>query len=324
MNGKELKIVFFGTPEFAVAQLDELFLQGYNVVAVVTMPDKFAGRGLKLTVSPVKKYALSSNVPILQPENLKSEEFLTELSKLKADLQVVVAFRMLPKSVYSMPKYGTFNLHASLLPQYRGAAPINWAIINGETKTGLTTFLLNEQVDEGEILLQHSIHIYKEDNVETLYERMMNKGRNLVTKTIDMIASGEIITKKQTEMNIKPSLAPKIFKDTTIINWDNEGEKIVNFVRGLSPYPSAISSFFDKKTGEKYDFKIFDVKFFPTEEKKTSGILFVLDNQKLMVYCCNGIIQILDLQLSGRKRMKAEEFIKGWKVYNDLICIEKK
>jgi methionyl-tRNA formyltransferase len=284
------------------------------------MPDKQAGRGLKVYQSAVKQYAVEHNIPLLQPVSLKDEAFLTELAAFKADLQIVVAFRMLPQVVYAMPKYGTFNLHASLLPKYRGAAPINWAIINGEEQTGLTTFLLNDSIDEGEILLQHSIYIYKEDDFGTLYQRMMNEGRSLVTQTIDLIVKGNIATKRQKGT---PSFAPKIFKETTQINWEDKGENIVNFVRGLSPYPCAICSFLGDETGKKYDFKVYEVEFLPVLEKIFLGKFFVNDSSKIMVSCSDGLIQILDLQQSGKKRMKSKELLNGWKDEKNLTAVRK-
>ncbi|MDR0789532.1 MAG: methionyl-tRNA formyltransferase [Bacteroidales bacterium] len=323
MKGKDLRIVFFGTPEFAVNQLDALVSNGYNVVAAVTMPDKQAGRGLKVIYSAVKEYALQHNIPLLQPANLKDETFLTELAAFRADLQVVVAFRMLPKVVYAMPPLGTFNLHASLLPQYRGAAPINWAIINGETQTGLTTFLLNSKMDEGEIILQHTIDICKEDNFGTLHDRMSDEGRLLTTKTADIIADGNYQTLLQDKSNTLPTSAPKIFKETTIINWNQEGEKIVNFIRGLSPYPCAVSSFLDKKEQKEHTLKVFEATFEKKNTKKSAGIFTIEQNAKIKVSCLDGEVQILDLQLSGKKRMKAGDFLRGWKSVENLTAVEK-
>ncbi|MDR1848046.1 MAG: methionyl-tRNA formyltransferase [Bacteroidales bacterium] len=322
MNGKDLRIVFFGTPDFATAQLDALVSEGYNVVAVVTTPDKQAGRGLKVTFSSVKHYALSKGIPLLQPANLKNEDFIADLAYFKADLQIVVAFRMLPKIVYGMPPLGTFNLHASLLPDYRGAAPINWAIINGEKQSGLTTFLLNEKMDEGEIILQQVIDIKQEDTFGTLHDRMMQEGRSLVTKTADLIASGNYETKKQTTFMKEPKTAPKIYKNTTSINWNQTGEKIENFIKGLSPYPCAILSFFDEIEGKEYNFKVFEAKFVRLFEKKNAGILSVVSNQKISVSCLDGEVQLLDLQLSGKKRMRAEEFLRGWKSTGKSIIVK--
>jgi methionyl-tRNA formyltransferase len=320
MIGKDIRIVFFGTPEFAVAQLDELIQENYNVVGVVTTPDKPAGRGLKIIQSAVKQYAVQHNLPVLQPDKLKSEDFLTQLAALKADLQIVIAFRMLPQVVYCMPRLGTFNLHASLLPKYRGAAPINWAIINGETQTGLTTFLLNDKIDEGEIILQQPISIEKEDTAETLHDKMMNQGRKLVTKTINLLVSGKTTTKLQDNSDSAPSFAPKIFKETTLIAWNKNGEEIVNFIRGLSAYPAATTVFFSENDAKEYSFKVFKAIFLPNIAEKKPGIFSIEKNSQIRVSCLNGEIQLIDLQLSGKKRMNAEKFIRGWKLDTKLFA----
>ena len=251
-----MKIIYMGTPDFAVEPLRRLVEAGKNIVAVVTMPDKPAGRGHKIQFSPIKEYALSVGLPILQPVNLKDPEFIEELRSYQADLQIVVAFRMLPEIVWNMPPLGTFNLHASLLPQYRGAAPINWAIINGETQTGMTTFLLNEKTDEGEILLQETIEIGKETTAGDLHDEMMYKAFDLIEQTIEKLLSENLQTIPQIQSeNLKP--APKIFKETTVINWNEKGEKIINLIRGMSPYPAATTQFIDKADGKIYQFKVF-------------------------------------------------------------------
>ena len=247
MNAKDLRIVFMGTPEFAVPSLRALVRSGYNVVGVVTTPDKPAGRGQKLHESDVKIAARELELPILQPEKLRDPAFVSAMEELRPDLGIVIAFRMLPEVVWAMPRLGTFNLHASLLPQYRGAAPINWAIINGETETGVTTFLLNHEIDKGGIIGQIRVPILPEDNVGTLYERLMTTGTSLVTETVDRIAAGEIRPVEQQhidEATLRP--APKIFKEDCRIDWSWEGRRIVNFVRGLSPYPAAWTPIFKK------------------------------------------------------------------------------
>ena len=261
MIAKDLRIVFMGTPEFAVASLRRLVEEGYNVVAVVTTPDKPAGRGQKLHESDVKVAARELGLPILQPEKLRSEEFVSAMQELRPDLGIVIAFRMLPEVIWAMPRLGTFNLHASLLPQYRGAAPINWAIINGETETGITTFLLNHEIDKGAIINQLSMPILPEDNIGTMYDKLMVAGCDLVVDTVEKIASGNYTPIEQMhidESTLKP--APKIFKEDCRIDWSWSGERIVNFVRGLSPYPAAWAAM--QKQGEEVgSAKIFEVSF---------------------------------------------------------------
>ena len=271
MIGKDLRIVFMGTPEFAVASLRRIVEEGYNVVAVVTTPDKPAGRGQKIHESDVKLAAKELGLPILQPEKLRDPEFVKAMEELKPDLGIVIAFRMLPEVIWAMPKYGTFNLHASLLPQYRGAAPINWAIINGEEKTGITTFLLNHEIDKGAIIGQKEEPILPEDNIGTMYDKLMTKGCDLVVKTIEKIASGDYKAIEQMhidESTLKP--APKIFKEDCRIDWSWVGERIVNFVRGLSPYPAAWTSLY-LDGEEKSSAKIFEVKFEPKESAMKVG-----------------------------------------------------
>src|SRR5690606_1319217 len=246
---RELRIVFMGTPDFAVETLKYILDNNYNVVGVVTAPDRPAGRGRKLQQSAVKKFATEKGLEVLQPTNLKEEEFIKSLGALQANLQVVVAFRMLPKVVWGMPQFGTFNLHASLLPSYRGAAPINWAIINGEKETGVTTFFLNHDIDTGDIIFQEREPIHEDDTAGTLYERLIHKGADLVLKTVRMIAEGKHTTQKQPQVELKN--APKIFKEDCKINWNMPAEAVINFIRGLSPYPAAWT-ILDGKTLKAY------------------------------------------------------------------------
>ncbi|MCB0494290.1 MAG: methionyl-tRNA formyltransferase [Cyclobacteriaceae bacterium] len=292
-----------GTPEFAVPSLQILIENKFNIVAVITAPDRPQGRGQKLTASPVKQCALDNNIPVLQPTNLKAHDFLEELKSYDANLQIVVAFRMLPEVVWAMPSLGTFNLHASLLPQYRGAAPINWAIINGETETGVTTFFLKHEIDTGSIIFQEKEPIHVDDNVGTLYERLMLKGAALVLKTVKAIEKGDYPSIPQ-ESSAETKHAPKIFKDTCEINWNQASKKIIDFVRGLSPYPSA----WTKINGKTY--KIFKVS--DTESYNQSESPF-LTNQKdeLHFKTKDGWLSIDELQPEGKKRMKIEDFFRG-------------
>ncbi|MCF0210460.1 MAG: methionyl-tRNA formyltransferase [Bacteroidales bacterium] len=314
---KNLRIVFYGTPEIAAIELEYLVNQGYNIVGVVTNVDKPMGRGKKIAFSPVKEMALQLGVKnILQPASMKSEDFLAELSALKPDLQVVVAFRMMPKSVYALPPLGTFNLHTSLLPQYRGAAPINWAIINGEKETGITTFLLNDKIDCGEILLQRKIAIKAETDFEELYNEMAEQGKKLVADTIDLIEKGSFETIVQTEEETKP--APKIFKEDTYIDWHKNGNEIVNFIRGLCPIPAAKSIFIDESTEKDYEFKIFKAVFEKNNANKPIGTLWIENNKVIKVRCNDGVVELVDLQVSGKKRMLASELVKGLRI-NELL-----
>ncbi|PIY12780.1 MAG: methionyl-tRNA formyltransferase [Flexibacter sp. CG_4_10_14_3_um_filter_32_15] len=305
----QLRIIFMGTPEFAVSSLDILVENGYHVVAVITAPDKPAGRGQKINESDVKKAALKHNLPILQPTNLKDESFLEELRSYNANLQVVVAFRMLPEVVWQMPEIGTFNLHASLLPNYRGAAPINWAIINGEEKTGVTTFFLQHKIDTGDILFQEEEEIYDNDNVGTLYERLKNKGARLVLKTVKAIQDNDYAVKKQ-NLEEKTPHAPKIFTEDTFINFNNESEKILNFVRGLTPYPAARMRLYDTM------YKVFDVEIADYDESNELLIGEPLTDQKSYLYVktLDGYIKINELQPEGKRRMKTDEFLRGNKI----------
>ena len=311
-----------GTPDFAVAPLEELIENQYNVVAVVTAPDKPAGRGKKLREPAVKQYAKQHNLPILQPEKLKDPEFNRKLKELKPDLNIVVAFRMLPEMVWQLPKLGTFNLHASLLPQYRGAAPINWAIINGETKTGLTTFFIDKEIDTGKIILQEEIDIAPDDNVGSLHDKMMEKGAKLVLKTINLIAEGNYAPKPQNELIQDISqlkTAPKIFKDDCKINWEQSGKKIYDFIRGLSPYPAAWTIFQSIQGDKVLSAKIFEAEFI---EETHEMMIADMDSDKktyLHIAVPDGFISIKIILLEGKKRLNIEDFLRGFDVENYLI-----
>lgn len=302
-----LRIIFMGTPEFAVPSLEILVEHKFNVVAVITAPDKPQGRGQKITFSPVKECALKHNIPVLQPTNLKSPQFVEELKSYKANLQVVVAFRMLPEVVWSMPALGTFNLHASLLPQYRGAAPINWAIMNGEKETGVTTFFLKHEIDTGSIIYQEKEVIHENDDAGTLYHRLMNKGAHLVLKTVQAIEAGNYPSQPQ-PAHTELKHAPKIFKETCQINWSQPAVHIHNFVRGLSPYPGAWTVLNDKP------FKIFKTDTLPNQLNAEAG-QFLTDNKTyLYIQTSIGCLSILELQPEGKKRMKIDEFFRGNKI----------
>lgn len=302
-----------GTPEFASTSLRRLVAEGYNVVAVVTTPDKPAGRGQKMHESDVKLTAKELGLPILQPEKLRDESFLEAIRALDIDLGIVIAFRMLPEVVWSMPRLGTFNLHASLLPEYRGAAPINWAIINGETRTGVTTFLLNHEIDKGAIIAQQEVEILTEDNIGTLYDKLMHIGSELVTKTVDMVAKGDYTPIEQMhidESTLKP--APKIFKEDGKIDWLREGRDIVNLVRGLSPYPAAWSPIF-KDGAEVGSVKLFDVRFVEDAKQGSVGSVITDGRSEYGVRCKDGVIYFESLQLAGKKRMTIKELLLGWR-----------
>lgn len=313
-----MKVVFMGTPDFAVSSLDAICQAGYNVVGVVTVPDRQTGRGLKVTYSPVKQYALDHQLPLLQPEKLRDEQFQATLRSWDADIFVVVAFRMLPQSVWAMPSMGTFNLHASLLPQYRGAAPINWAIINGEQETGVTTFMLNERIDEGGILLQRTTPITPDDNAETLHDRLASMGSQLVVETLRGLQQGTLHPKPQpivTELN----LAPKIFKPDCAINWNQQGRRVVDFIRGLSPYPAATMLMEDDK-GQEHSFKVFQASF-QSDANSAVGQLVTEKKSVLKIGVKDGFLHVLSLQLSGKKRITAEEFLRGYDVKNWRIIV---
>ena len=329
MKKEELRIVYMGTPDFAVESLRALVEGGYNVVGVVTMPDKPMGRhGSVLQPSPVKKYALEKGLTVLQPEKLKDETFLDELRALKADLQIVVAFRMLPEVVWNMPPMGTFNLHASLLPQYRGAAPINWAVINGETETGITTFFLKHEIDTGKIIQQVRVPIHETDNVEDVHDRLMLLGGQLVTETVDNILAGTIQPIDQSELvgadvELKP--APKIFHETCQINWNQPMKKIYDFIRGLSPYPAAWSEFEDAK-GKKQSVKIFSTSmvervFTASELMPKPGEMLTDGKTYLHVMCQNGLLSINELQMAGKKRMPIADFLRGFEMKERMAFI---
>jgi len=301
---RDLRIVFMGTPEFAVESLKILDENKFNIVAVITAPDRPKGRGQKLVFSPVKEYALSQNIPVLQPTNLKSPEFNEELKSYNANLQVVVAFRMLPEIVWAMPEYGTFNLHASLLPQYRGAAPINWAIMNGETETGVTTFFIKHEIDTGSVILQEKEPIYESDNVGVLYQRLMEKGAKLVLKTVEQVRDETFELSVQDESG-ELKHAPKLFKENCKIDWSGSSKEIYNFVRGLSPYPTAWTELNGKS------FKIFDVEKHEKSMEGVPGDVQSNGKDEILVKTGDGVIKIVELQLQGKKRMKSMDFLRG-------------
>jgi methionyl-tRNA formyltransferase len=301
-----MRIIFFGTPEFAVASLQALVEAKMDVVAVVTAPDKPAGRGQQIQSSPVKAYAASVGLPILQPEKLKNPEFLAELASYKADLQIIVAFRMLPEAVWNMPPMGTFNLHASLLPQYRGAAPIHWAVINGETETGITTFFLQHEIDTGDLLFQVTEPISDTDTTGELYERLMNKGGALVVKTAKAIESGDIHPVPQQEIASLKS-APKLERSTGEVHWSRSGREIVNLVRGMYPFPGAHTVFQGKNC------KLMAVEFHPVIIPDLGVGIWDTDQKTfLRVGCNDGFISILEWQMEGKKRLKIDEFLRGY------------
>lgn len=320
MDSKRLRIVFMGTPEFAATSLRRLVEEGYNIVAVVTTPDKPAGRGQKIHKSDVKVVAEELGLPILQPERLRDEAFLSELRALEPDLGVVIAFRMLPEVVWAMPKLGTFNLHASLLPEYRGAAPINWAIINGDTRTGVTTFLLNHEIDKGAIIEQREVGILAEDNIGTLYDKLMYVGAELVTLTVDRLASGNYTTIEQMhidENTLRP--APKIFKDDCRIDWNNTAESIHNLVRGLSPYPAAWTPLY--KGEEEYgSIKIFKTRYELGTTNATVGTIRTDSKSYIAIACSDGWLYIDDVQLAGKKRLATKELLLGWRDASEVRC----
>ncbi len=318
MKGKNLRIVFMGTPDFAVASLKHLVENGYNVVGVVTAPDRPAGRGKQMAESSVKKYALENKLNILQPDKFKNPGFLEDLRALKADLQIVVAFRMLPEIVWNMPRLGTFNLHASLLPQYRGAAPLNWAIINGETKTGVTTFLLDHEIDTGKILFKKEIDIWENDTVGSIHDSLMDVGAKLVIETVDALAEGKAraIAQQTIETAGEIKHAPKIFKEDCKIDWSREAESVRNLIRGLSPYPAAWSTLVNKSTGLEITCKLF---FAIQTEGKSAEVGTIESDAKnyLKVACKDEWLLITDLQIAGKKRMKADEFLRGFQQIGD-------
>ena len=317
MTGKDLRIVFMGTPEFAVASLRRLVEEGYNIVAVVTTPDKPAGRGQKLHESDVKVAARELGLPILQPERLRDEAFVEAMRALEPDLGIVIAFRMLPEVIWAMPRLGTFNLHASLLPEYRGAAPINWAVINGERETGITTFLLNHEIDKGAIIGQKREPIAEDDTVGTMYDKLMRSGCDLVVDTVERVAAGNYEAREQMhidEATLKP--APKIFKDDCRIDWSWEGRRIVNFVRGLSPYPAAWTPMYIDGE-ERGSAKIFRVTFSASEHKRTAGTVESDGKSSLRVACQDGWVEIHELQVAGKRRMTVRDLLLGLRNIED-------
>lgn len=319
MDKKDLKIVFFGTPEFAVTSLSRLVDGGYNIAAVVTMPDKQAGRGHHMIQSDVKKYAVEHNLPLLQPEKLKDEEFVNCLREINADLFIVIAFRMLPEVVWGMPRLGTFNLHASLLPKYRGAAPINWAVINGDTTTGVTTFFLKHEIDTGDIIQQRSVPVEITDNVGIVHDKLMYLGADMVIETVNDILAGTVKTIPQDDI-LKgeiPTPAPKIFKDTCHIDFNRPAMNVYNHIRGLSPYPAAWSEF--SKDGKTFQIKIFETSL-PISATTTSPGLVKVENGHLYCQCADGLLEILSLQLSGKKRMDSADFLRGFNL--DKVTLE--
>jgi methionyl-tRNA formyltransferase len=303
---KDLRIIFMGTPDFAVPTLQILVEHNYNVVAVVTAPDKPAGRGQKIHQSPVKEYAVSQNIPVLQPTNLKSEAFLEELRSYSADLQIIVAFRMLPEVVWDMPLLGSFNIHGSLLPQYRGAAPINWAIINGEKETGVTSFFLKHEIDTGDLLLQTRVPILEEDDFGSMYEKLKHEGAKLALQTVQAIEQDNVKPMPQPESG-ELKHAPKIFKETCEINWDQPAEQVRNFVRGLSPYPTAWTRLGDKT------FKIFKVEVLENAGYDGAPGTIYTDNKTFVhVKTAESAVAIVDLQMEGKKRMPLADLLRGY------------
>jgi methionyl-tRNA formyltransferase len=312
MDLKELKIIFMGTPEFAVASLDALVNAGCNIVGVVTAPDKPAGRGMKLTESAVKKYAVEHSLKVLQPEKLKSPSFIEELESLEADLQIVVAFRMLPEVVWNMPPMGTINLHGSLLPHYRGAAPINWAVINGEKETGVTTFKLKHEIDTGDILLQERFAIGEDETAGEVHDRMKEIGAALLVETVKGLAEDKLEEVPQSSIVHGPSSivkhAPKIFTETCRIDWNKSADEIHNLVRGLSPFPGAFSVLHDKML------KVYRSSKELVAHNQQPGEI-VSDGKTYLKYACgNGYVHILDLQLEGKKRMNTADFLRGYRL----------
>ena len=317
MNAKDLRIVFMGTPEFAVPSLRALVAGGYNVVGVVTAPDKPAGRGQKLHRSEVKTAALELGLPVLQPEKLKAPEFVKAMQVLRPDLGIVIAFRMLPEVIWAMPRLGTFNLHTSLLPQYRGAAPINWAIINGETETGVTTFLLNHEIDKGGIIGQVRVPILPEDNVGTLYDKLMTTGTALVTETVERLAAGDVQPAEQQhidEATLRP--APKIFKEDCRIDWTLPGQRIADFIRGLSPYPAAWTGMSREGSEEPQSAKVFSATFEAAAHGLPCGTVESDGRTFIRVACADGWIIPGELQIAGKKRLAVRELLLGWRDVN--------
>ena len=308
MKKRDLRIVFMGTPDFAVCSLKKLVEEGYNVVGVITAPDKPAGRGQKIHESAIKQYAKTQKLTILQPSNLKNEEFLNELRTLNANLQIVVAFRMLPKAVWQMPEFGTFNLHASLLPDYRGAAPINWAIINGETKTGVSTFFIDEKIDTGEMILQEEVDILPTENAGDLHDKLMTVGSKLVIKTVKLIESASVKTTPQPE-NRDIKTAYKLNKNNCKIDWNEDSQTIYNKVRGLSPYPAAWSTLLND--GDELPVKIYEVDKEDSSHSYSAGTI-ISGKHEVKVAVKNGYINLKEIQLPGKRKMDIKSLLNGY------------
>lgn len=313
---KDLRILFMGTPDFAVEGLAKIIEAGYNVVGVVTAPDKPAGRGRKLNQSAVKKFALTKDLPVLQPTNLKSDDFETQLKSLKPNLQVVVAFRMLPTKVWKFPAYGTFNLHASILPEYRGAAPINWAVINGEKTTGVTTFFIDDKIDTGNIIQSKEIEIEATENVGSVHDRLMKLGGELIVDTLKLIEIGEVRTIAQNKEE-DPKPAPKLTRENTKIDWSKDTITIYNLIRGLNPYPAAWCYF---QNDEKLNVKIFDCEIALKDHKEKVGKLSV-EKYQIKVATKDGYILINEIQLPGKRKMKVKDLLNGLTVENEAYML---
>lgn len=306
-----------GTPEFAVESLRSITEAGYNVVGVITAPDKPAGRGRKLQESAVKKYAVEQGLPLLQPTNLKSEEFLEELRAWQPNLQVVVAFRMLPKAVWDLPEYGTFNLHASLLPQYRGAAPINWAIINGEKRTGVSTFFLDEKIDTGEMILQESVEIGPKDDAGALHDKLMEVGAQLVVQTLEKIRKAEVVTTPQKDATgLKDAF--KLTKENTRIDWSQPLEQVYNHIRGLSPYPTAWTNLYND--GQEYMLKIYAAEMEAGDHQEEYGKL-IQDSKQIRIAAPGGFLELKEVQLPGKRKMSVKDLLNGFSFSSDAKAL---
>lgn len=310
-----------GTPDFAVLPLKKIIEAGYEVVGVVTNPDKPAGRGQKIQESAVKKYAQENGLKILQPEKFRNEQFLQELAELKADLQLVVAFKMLPEVVWNMPPLGTVNLHASLLPDYRGAAPINWAVMNGEKESGVTTFLLKHEIDSGNIIYQQKVNISESMTAGELHDELMSVGAELLVKTVDALESGDVSFIEQNQLlgGRDPISAPKIFKEDMKIDWTKEVHSVYNHIRGLSPFPTAWTELIHKETAAVFPLKIFKTEKIVREHQNAAGTIVTDGKKTFDIYVEDGMIRVIELQLSGKKRMGVEEFLRGFRLEEYLI-----